>query len=152
MIRTRSAMTRWSAAAVAAAGGLGAVSASLPAAHAVTASHARPAVSNRAVVVKVVIRHHFGKILATVHGRALYVKPHGGCSGTCLSVWPRLFMPAGKTVPLGTHCLGTVRAGHHRQVTYRGKRLYLFTGDTGRSVNGNNSGGFKVAKFARGAC
>ena len=61
-------------------------------------------------------------------------------------------MPKGKTIPLGTHCLATVMAGHHRQVTYRGKRLYLFTGDTGSSVNGNNMGGFKVAKISTATC
>ncbi len=87
-----------------------------------------------------------------MHGRALYIKPHGGCSGTCLSAWPPMDMPAGKTVPLGTRCLGTVAAGHHRQVTYRGKRLYLFSGDTGTSVNGNNTGGSKVARFMHAAC
>jgi predicted lipoprotein with Yx(FWY)xxD motif len=99
-----------------------------------------------------VTRHRFGKILATVHGRALYIRPHSGCSGTCLVSWPPLLMPKGKTIPLGTHCLGTMARGHRRQVTYRGKRLYLFSGDMGTSVNGNNLFGFKVAKFSTAAC
>jgi predicted lipoprotein with Yx(FWY)xxD motif len=116
------------------------------------AAQAAPAMTKKAVVVKVVTRHPFGKMLATVHGRSLYIKPHGGCTGACLGIWPPLFMPKGKTIALGTHCLGTVMAGHHRQVTYRGKRLYLFTGDTGSSVDGNNTGGFKVAKVSTAPC
>jgi predicted lipoprotein with Yx(FWY)xxD motif len=148
--RIRPFVTRWAAASLATAGGLGAAAAVVPAAHAVPAM--TPSASHRAVVVKVVTRHHFGKILATVHGRALYIKPHGGCSGGCLSVWPRLLLPKGKTVPAGIRCLGTAAAGHRRQVTYRGKRLYLFTGDSGHSVNGNNQDGFKVAKLVTGAC
>ena len=108
--------------------------------------------TKKAVVVKVVTRHPFGKMLATVHGRSLYIKPTGGCTGACLGVWPPLLMPKGKTIPLGTHCLGTVRAGQRRQVTYRGKRLYLFVSDTGSSVTGNNVEGFKVAKFSMASC
>ncbi len=103
--------------------------------------------------MKVVTRTHFGKILATTHGRALYIKPSGGCSGMCLSIWPPLLHAQGfKTIPRGTGCLGTATFGHRHQVTYRGKRLYLFSGDTGRSVNGNNTGGFKVAKLVMRAC
>jgi predicted lipoprotein with Yx(FWY)xxD motif len=134
------------ATAVAAIGSVTAVSAGL------VAAQAAPAVTKKAVVVKVVTRHPFGKMLATVHGRSLYIKPHGGCGAACLAVWPPLLMPKGKTIPLGTHCLGTMKAGHRRQVTYRGKRLYLFTGDTGSSVTGNNVDNFKVAKVVMRAC
>jgi len=35
------------------------------------------------------------------------------------------------------------------QVTYRKHRLYTFTGDSGGSVNGNDVGGFVVAKVVR---
>jgi predicted lipoprotein with Yx(FWY)xxD motif len=107
--------------------------------------------SKSAVVVKERDRPHFGKILVTVHGAALYYLPSGTCTGECLSIWPRLVMPAGKTKPKGANCLGTSSFGtHHRlQVTYRGKRLYTFTGDSGTSVNGNGVSGFKVAKVVR---
>jgi hypothetical protein len=104
-----------------------------------------------AVVVAVARRHHFGKILVTPKaGRALYILPHGSCNAACIAIWPRLVMPKGKTIPKGTGCLGTAHFGtHHRlQVTYHGRRLYLFTGDSGHSVNGNNDMGFKVAKFS----
>ncbi len=109
------------------------------------------AVSRSATVVKEATRHHFGKILVIVKGRALYYLPSGSCTGQCLSVWPRLAMPAGKTIPKGAPCLGTKPFGtHHRlQVTYRKHRLYTFTGDSGTSVNGNGVAGFVVARVAR---
>jgi hypothetical protein len=61
-------------------------------------------------------------------------------------------MPAGKTIPKGAPCLGTKSFGpHHRlQVTYRKHRLYTFTGDSGKSVNGNGLAGFAVARTVRG--
>jgi predicted lipoprotein with Yx(FWY)xxD motif len=107
--------------------------------------------SRSAVVVKERTRHHFGKILVTTKGRALYVLPHGSCTGACLSVWPRLVMPKGKTIPKGAMCLGTKKFGSHgrRQVTYRKMRLYTFVDDRGTSVNGNNISGFKVARVVR---
>lgn len=140
---------RWTARAAAvtvALGSLTAMSADL------SAAQAAPAKTNTAVVVKVVTRAPFGKMLATVRGRSLYIKPRGGCTGTCLSIWPPLLMPKGTTVPRGVRCLKTARFGRRLQVTYRGKRLYLFSGDSGTSVNGNNVGGFKVAKVMSGAC
>jgi len=106
--------------------------------------------SKSAVVVRERVRHPFGKILVTVHGAALYILPSGSCTGQCLALWPRLVMPAGKTMPKGATCLGTSSFGHHRlQVTYRKQRLYTFTGDSGSSVTGNGVMGFKVAKVMR---
>ncbi|HUB41838.1 MAG TPA: hypothetical protein VMA72_23585 [Streptosporangiaceae bacterium] len=124
-----------------------------PAAAGAPASAAHPAASRSAVVVKERTRGHSGKILVTVHGRALYYLPSGSCTAAsgCLAVWPRLVMPAGKTMPKGAKCLGTSRFGsHHRlQVTYRKHRLYTFADDSGTSVTGNGAGGFKVAKVLR---
>jgi predicted lipoprotein with Yx(FWY)xxD motif len=116
---------------------------------AATAPSASPAAKS-AVVVKERVRSHFGKILVTVHGAALYYLPHGSCTGGCLAIWPRLVMPAGKTIPKGANCLGTKAFGHRKlQVTYRGQRLYTFADDSGTSVTGNGVAGFKVAKVAR---
>jgi predicted lipoprotein with Yx(FWY)xxD motif len=117
------------------------------------AGPASPGAARSAVVV-VERRHgHLGKILFTVGDRALYYLPRGAgsCTGSCLSVWPTLLMPAGRTMPKGAMCLGTVRFGpHHRlQVTYRGRRLYTFADDSRGSVNGNGVEGFKVAKVMR---
>jgi len=117
------------------------------------ATRAVPAHASKSVrVVKVRHRRHFGRILVTVKkGRALYILPHGHCRHGCLTVWPRLVMPKGKTRPKGTSCLGTAKFGsHHRlQVTYHGKRLYTFVDDTGHSVRGNGFQGFVVAKKVR---
>lgn len=143
------AARRWiarTATAVAVIGSVTAMSAGM------ASAQGAPAVTRKAVVVKIVTRHHFGKIVATTHGRALYFAPRTGCTGACLGVWPPLLMPRGKTIPLGTRCLGTARIGHRRQVTYRGRRLYLFVSDHGRSVTGNNVQGFKVARFKTGPC
>src|SRR5258708_95455 len=147
--RARNTPLRWTARTAACAvaiGGLPASAAGLTVAQAAT-PHA-----TKATVVKVVTRHPFGKMLATIHGRSLYILPTGSCSGGCIAAWPRLLMPKHTTVPLGTHCLKTVRVGHRLQVTYRGKRLYLFYLDSGSSVNGNGQGGFKVAKVISGPC
>jgi predicted lipoprotein with Yx(FWY)xxD motif len=110
------------------------------------------ATSHRVTMVHPANRMGFGKILTAarhgVAGRALYVLPSGGCTGSCLLVWPRLVLPKGKTIPTGASCLGTKPFGaHHRlQVTYHGKRLFLFDNDSGTSVNGDGVAGFAVAK------
>jgi predicted lipoprotein with Yx(FWY)xxD motif len=116
----------------------------------VAAAQTAPAqVSHSATVVLQRHRVHFGNILVTPRGgMALYFLPRGTCTRSCLSIWPRLVMPRGKTVPKGAPCLGTARFGsHHRlQVTYHGRRLYTFVDDSGHSVTGNGFQGFKVAK------
>jgi predicted lipoprotein with Yx(FWY)xxD motif len=129
--------------------GTGLIGADLAAPPAASAAVTHPAAKS-AVVVKERVRGHFGKILVTTHGMALYYLPHGTCTGECLSIWPRLMMPAGKTVPKGASCLGTARVGKHGlQVTYRKHRLYTFADDTGSSVTGNGVAGFAVAKVVR---
>jgi len=142
---TRQWLTRTAAAAVV-IGSMTALSAGL------ATAQAAPTVTHKATVVKVVTRRHFGKILATIHGRALYIKPTGSCTGQCLSVWPPLLMPRGTNTPVGTKCLETAKFGRRLQVVYREHRLYLFSGDSGHSVTGNGVGGFKVAKFSTASC
>ena len=99
-------------------------------------------------VVKVVDRHPFGKMLATVSGASLYTTA-SSCTGSCLQIWPPLLMAKGKTKPTGVTGLSTVKvtigSSHDLQVTYKGKRLYRFISDSGSSVTGNGVGGFKVA-------
>ncbi len=115
----------------------------LPArAHAAAASR-----SGSATVVKVATRGSFGRILTTVGARTLYKHPNGPCTGSCLTIWPPLLMPRGKTVPKGIAGLRTVvLASGRRQVTYHHRRLYTFVSDSGTSVNGNGVAGFLVAK------
>jgi predicted lipoprotein with Yx(FWY)xxD motif len=74
-------------------------------------------------------------VLTTLRGRTLYslsVEKHGKfiCTGSCLSVWHPLTVPAGAT-PKGPVKLGTVkRPEGQTQVTYKGRPLYSFGGDT----------------------
>jgi len=105
--------------------------------------------SRSAVVVKERTHAPFGKILYTTRDQALYYQPSGSCTGTCLSVWPPLLMPKGKTKPEGARCLATAKFGGRLQVTYNRHRLYTFVDDSGGSVNGNGVAGFVVAKVVK---
>lgn len=98
----------------------------------------------KTVVVSTDKTAKFGTVLAS--GKTLYtVKPSKtACTATCLKVWPALTLPKGvKKATAGSGVsaskLGTVtRAGGVRQVTYNGKALYWFSGDTADGqVNGN---------------
>lgn len=119
-----------------------------------SAAQAAPDHVRQTQVVKTASRHGFGRILTTLRGRSLYVLPKGSCTASCLSIWPALLMPKGRghTMPVGASCLGTAKFGNRFQVTYRGRRLYLFAEDSGTSVNGNNIAGFKVAKLLLRSC
>lgn len=89
------------------------------------------------VVVSTTKSATFGTIL--VSGKTVYtLKPSKTpCSTQCLKIWPALMLPKGVTkATAGTGVsaskLGTVkRTGGALQVTYSGKPLYYFVGDTG---------------------
>ncbi|HWF81656.1 MAG TPA: hypothetical protein VN695_13830 [Streptosporangiaceae bacterium] len=119
-----------------------------------SAAQAVPAATPKLKVVKVVTRHPFGKMLATVKGRSLYYIPSNKCNKKCLAFWPPLLMPKkSKAIPTGVTCLSTLKFGtSRRQVTYRGHRLFTFVGDHGTSVTGNHQAGFLVAKMRTGGC
>lgn len=74
-------------------------------------------------------------VLTTTKGRTLYslsVEKNGKfiCTGSCLSVWHPLMVPAG-VKPTGPVKLGTVaRPEGGTQVTYKGRPLYRFGGDS----------------------
>jgi predicted lipoprotein with Yx(FWY)xxD motif len=74
-------------------------------------------------------------VLTTTKGRTLYslsVEKHGKfiCTGSCLSVWHPLLVPSG-TRPTGPVELGTIaRPEGGTQVTYKGRPLYRFGGDS----------------------
>jgi predicted lipoprotein with Yx(FWY)xxD motif len=102
-----------------------------------------------AVVVQEVNRSPVGNMLATSSSASLYVHPSGPCTGGCLSAWPPLLMPAGKTKPKGAQCLTTVTTASGLQVTYHGQPLYTFASDSGTSLNGNGVAGFKAAKVTK---
>jgi predicted lipoprotein with Yx(FWY)xxD motif len=98
----------------------------------------------KTVAVSTVKTTKFGKIL--VSGKTLYtLKPNKtACTAQCVQIWPELVLPQGVTkATAGTGVsaskLGTVaRAGGVLQVTYDGKPLYWFSGDTAAGqVHGN---------------
>lgn len=90
----------------------------------------------KSVAVSTVEISKFGKILFS--GKTLYtLKPSKtACTAACLKIWPELVLPAGETKAtagrgVNASKLGTVaRAGGVLQVTYSGKPLYWFSGDT----------------------
>src|SRR3954469_9749916 len=74
-------------------------------------------------------------VLTTTKGRTLYslsVEKNGKfiCTASCLSVWHPLMVPSGIR-PTGPVKLGTVeRPEGGTQVTYKGRPLYRFGGDS----------------------
>jgi predicted lipoprotein with Yx(FWY)xxD motif len=99
----------------------------------------------KAVTVSTANNAKLGKIL--VSGKTLYTLSTGNqaCNSACLAFWPALMLPKGTTkATAGTGVtaskLGTIaRSGGALQVTYNGKALYYFAGDTGPGkVTGNN--------------
>lgn len=81
-------------------------------------------------------------ILTTTKNRTLYslsAETNGRfiCTGSCLSIWRPLLVPAG-VKPKGPVRLGTIeRPEGKTQVTYKGRPLYSFSGDSkAGDVNG----------------
>ena len=96
------------------------------------------------VVVSTSKNAKLGTIL--VSGKTVYTLKSSkiACTSTCLKVWPELLLPKGVTKAkagsgVNAAKLGTVkRSGGALQVTYAGKPLYWFVGDTGAGqVHGN---------------
>lgn len=89
------------------------------------------------VEVKVVSSSKYGKILVSSSGRALYtlVSKSGKalpCRKTCTSIWPP-FTTKGKP-RAGSGVDAKVLRTRGRQVTYDGRPLYFFSGDTKSGV------------------
>ena len=89
-------------------------------------------------LVRVVKSKKYGKILVDASGRTLYVLtgPSGkrlDCTGACTSLWPPLTTKGKPRAGKGANRkkLGTFDRGKARQVTYAGRPVYLFSGDTG---------------------
>jgi predicted lipoprotein with Yx(FWY)xxD motif len=119
----RAALARWIGAIVA----VGGISLS------VVASSEAGAASG--VTVTTTKNAKIGTIL--VSGKTLYtLKPSStACTAACLKVWPALVLSSGVTKAkagsgVSASKLGTVRRNGAVQVTYGGKPLYFFIGDT----------------------
>jgi predicted lipoprotein with Yx(FWY)xxD motif len=96
------------------------------------------------VVVSTTKNAQLGTIL--VSGKTVYTLKASStpCTAQCLKVWPALLLPNGTTKAtagngVNASKLGSVAvAGGRRQVTYGGKALYYFVGDTAAGqVHGN---------------
>jgi predicted lipoprotein with Yx(FWY)xxD motif len=97
-----------------------------------------------------------GAVLTGPNGLTLYT--HTGdtatsstCTGGCATAWPPLAVSAGATATGGAGVTGTfgtlTRADGTTQVTYNGKPLYGWQGDTKPGdVTGDGVNGFAVAK------
>jgi predicted lipoprotein with Yx(FWY)xxD motif len=103
-----------------------------------------PASAATNVVISTSKNSQFGTIL--VSGTALYtLKPSATpCTAQCVKVWPEVLLAKGETKAkagsgVNAAKLGTVKRAHGAlQVTYAGKPLYWFSGDTAAGqVNGN---------------
>jgi predicted lipoprotein with Yx(FWY)xxD motif len=91
--------------------------------------------ATKSVVVSTVKNAQLGTLL--VSGKTLYtVKPSKtACTSACLKIWPALTLPKGVTKATAgkgvtASKLGSVTHSGVRQVTYSGKPLYYYVGDT----------------------
>jgi predicted lipoprotein with Yx(FWY)xxD motif len=100
---------------------------------------------SKSVVVSTVQNATFGTILES-GGKTLYTLTPSStpCTSACKKVWPVLALPQGVTTTatagsgVTASDLGTVDESGTLQVTYAGKALYFFSGDTGAGqANGN---------------
>jgi predicted lipoprotein with Yx(FWY)xxD motif len=100
-----------------------------------------------------------GQVLVDADGRTLYLfmKDADGksaCTGPCADTWPALKAGGKPTAGTGVEAedLGTItRDDGTTQVTYYGKPLYLYKGDSkAGDVNGQNIGGVWFAVTAKG--
>jgi predicted lipoprotein with Yx(FWY)xxD motif len=98
----------------------------------------------KSLVISTLKTKKFGTVL--VSGKTLYtLKPSKtACTAECQKIWPEVLLPKGvmkATAGAGVKAakLGTVKgAGGALQVTYSGKPLYWFSGDTAPGqVTGN---------------
>lgn len=123
---------------VAAGAVLGAVS--------VPAWAALPASASQSITISTMQTASHGTVLVS-GGRTIYtLQPSSTpCTTACLHVWPAVMLTSSQKKAVAGHgvkasALGTVKVSGGRQVTYQGKRLYWYSGDSGPGqVNGNFS-------------
>jgi predicted lipoprotein with Yx(FWY)xxD motif len=117
-----------------------------------TPSSATPASSGSSTGVAVsTAKGSLGTYLTGPSGRALYIwvadtRGKSSCSGGCAVAWPPLTTKAAPTASGGAIAanLGTTtRSDGKLQVTYKGRPLYYYAGDTGSgTTNGQGSNQF----------
>jgi predicted lipoprotein with Yx(FWY)xxD motif len=109
------------------------------------------------VVVVAIASGTVGTYLAGADGRALYTliyDPDNGstCNLTCAETWPPFVPGAGVTVVAGDGVTGELatfaRADGSRQLSYRGRPLYYYSGDrqAGEATGDGNGSVWSVAR------
>jgi predicted lipoprotein with Yx(FWY)xxD motif len=114
-----------------------------------------------AVTVKSAKNPTYGRLVVNSSGFTLYhnTKEKGSikCTGSCAKIWPPLYVGKTQKVKAGPGInlakLGKIKRPNGRfQVTYAGKPLYRYSGDTkAGTVNGEGIGGIWFAIKANGA-
>ena len=98
-----------------------------------------------------------GTVLVNAGGRTLYMfgsdtagSGKSNCNGGCASTWPPLTVAAGATPTASSGAGGALatitRTDGTVQVTYAGKPLYMFSGDSAAGQTNGNYPGWSVAK------
>jgi predicted lipoprotein with Yx(FWY)xxD motif len=131
-----------------------------PATGTTTGATTAPTAAAAATVMSATVSGHGAVLVAGTNKMTLYeftkdVASSGtsACTGTCISTWPALTVPAG-TTPTASGIGGqwgtiTRSDGGGIQVTYNGKPLYFFSGDSKPGdANGNYPGWSSVAATA----
>ena len=102
-------------------------------------------------------RTGLGQIVVNGQGRTLYLfakdtPAHSACSDICTAYWPPVLTNSKAIAIKGAKqsLIGSIaRADGSRQVTYAGRPLYLFSGDTRRGqTNGEGLQDFGAAWYA----
>ena len=118
-----------------------------------------PTTAGGGAVVKTASVGTLGTILVTASGRTLYyytpdTSTKIACTGGCAQTWPPLGLGSGMTTATGVSGLGTIKRPDSGalQVTYQGKPLYTYVGDTeAGQANGQGVGGtWYVLKLSSG--
>jgi predicted lipoprotein with Yx(FWY)xxD motif len=89
-----------------------------------------------------------GRVLTNSKGRVMYLYTRDGrnashCTGTCLTLWPRVTSKAKPRAANGVSA-SHLRRITHNQVTYYGHPLYYFSGDKGTKAGGEGVQNFFV--------
>ena len=121
-----------------ASGGANKVSATAQPAAATTPSTAAAATTPSGPLVVAIRSATLGTILADARDMVLYTYTadaggRDGCTGACLKYWPPLLLPGGARAAVagaGVTGLGIVQRPAGAQVTFEGKPLYTYLGDS----------------------
>lgn len=92
----------------------------------------------------------YGSYLSEPDGQTLYIYTQdtfnkSNCNGECLKLWPAYLENNNKTSGLPIN-FGLIKSENGFQYTYKGKPLYTYLNDKVNQINGQNVGGFELAR------